>query len=378
MCCDDAYLVTPRVSALAGCNILVSEPGYREVEEEPIEEEPLEEPKQEGRPGPAESGDSCKSKVKPKRGPTYLCLIIEMCSFGKANFLRHVVNSNGIHVDPSKIEAMENWKAPKTPSEILPALRKSCWLLRMRQSRKRTRQQKCCVAWISKWKRGKMEVIVDRLTKSAYFLTIREDYKSEKLSRLYINEIVVRHGVPMSIISDCDGRFTSQFYQTFKKALGTRLDMSMAYHPQMDGPIEPTNQTLKDMLRACVIDFGGSWDTHLPLAEFSYNNSYHSSVRCAPFKALYGKKCRLKAARDCQNSYVGNRRKQLGFKVGDKVMLEVLSWKGVKFLADANLHVPIEEIKVDKTLHFVKESVEIIDREIKSLKHSRILIVKVH
>ncbi|GJV06182.1 hypothetical protein Tco_1343838 [Tanacetum coccineum] len=204
-------------------------------------------------------------------------------------------------------------------------------------------------------------VIVDRLTKSAYFLTIREDYKSEKLSRLYINEIVVRHGVHMSIISDCDGRFTSQFYQTFKKALGMRLDMSMAYHPQMDGPIEPTNQTLKDMLRACVIDFGGSWDTHLPLAEFSYNNSYHSSVRCAPFKALYGKKCRslvlwaeigeswligpelvqettdkvilikerLKSARDCQNSYVGNRRKQLGFKVGDKVMLEVLSWKGV-------------------------------------------------
>ncbi|GJS13070.1 putative reverse transcriptase domain-containing protein [Tanacetum coccineum] len=186
--------------------------------------------------------------------------------------------------------------------------------------------------------------------------------------------------------------------------------MSMAYHPQTDGPSERTNQTLEDMLRGCVIDFGGSWDTHLPLAEFSYNNSYHSSVRCAPFEALYGRKCRspvlwaeigenrlvgpelvqettdkvilikerLKAVRDCQNSYVGNRRKQLGFEVGDKVILEVSSWKGVKYLADANLHVPVEEIKVDKTLHFVEEPVEIIDREVKSLKRSRVRIVKVH
>ncbi|GJT19586.1 putative reverse transcriptase domain-containing protein [Tanacetum coccineum] len=81
-------------------------------------------------------------------------------------------------------------------------------------------------------------------------------------------------------------------WETLKKALVTRLDMSMTYHPQTDGPSERTNQTLEDMLRACVIDFGGSWDTHLPLAEFSYNNSYHSSVRCAPFEALYGKKCR--------------------------------------------------------------------------------------
>ncbi|GJV74229.1 putative reverse transcriptase domain-containing protein [Tanacetum coccineum] len=186
--------------------------------------------------------------------------------------------------------------------------------------------------------------------------------------------------------------------------------MSSAYHPQMDGPSERINQTLEDMLRGCVIDFGGSWDTHLPLADFSYKNSYHSSVRCAPFEALYGRKCRslvlwakiresrligpefvqetndkvilikerLKAVKDCQNSYVGNRRKQLGFEVGDKVILEVSSWKGVKYLADAKLHVHVEEIKVDKTLHFAEEPVEIINHEVKSLKHSRISIVKVH
>ncbi|GKC02897.1 putative reverse transcriptase domain-containing protein [Tanacetum coccineum] len=107
----------------------------------------------------------------------------------------------------------------------------------------------------------------------------------------YIDEIVARHGVPMSIISDRNGRFTSRCWQTVQQALGTRLDMSTAYHPQTDGQSERTIQTLEDMLRACVIDFGGSWDVHLPLAEFSYNNSYHSSIRCALFEALYGRKC---------------------------------------------------------------------------------------
>ncbi|GJT40460.1 putative reverse transcriptase domain-containing protein [Tanacetum coccineum] len=139
-------------------------------------------------------------------------------------------------------------------------------------------------------------VIVDRLTKSAHFLAVREDFKTEKLARLYINEIVARHGVPVSIISDRDSYFTSRFWQSLQKALGTRLDLSTAYHPETDGQSERTIQTLEDMLRACAIDFGGNWDTHLPLVEFSYNNSYHSSVKCAPFEALYGRKCRTPIA----------------------------------------------------------------------------------
>ncbi|GJQ92512.1 reverse transcriptase domain-containing protein [Tanacetum coccineum] len=301
-------------------------------------------------------------------------------------------------------------------------------------------------------------VIVDRLTKSAHFLAIREDYSTEKLAKIYVDEIVVRHGVPVPIISDRDRRFTSHCWQTVQKALGTRLDMSTAYHPQTDGQSERTIQTLEDMLRACVIDFSGSWDVHLPLAEFSYNNSYHSSIRCAPFEALYGRKCRspvlwaeigessligpeliqettdkvvlikekLKAARDRQKSYADNRRKPLEFEVGDRVMLKVSPWKGVirfgkkgklapryvgpfeilerigpvayrlrlpeelsgihdtfhvsnlkKCLADASLHVPLDEIKVDKTLRFVEEPVEILDREVKSLKRSKIALVKV-
>ncbi|GKE66435.1 putative reverse transcriptase domain-containing protein, partial [Tanacetum coccineum] len=117
-------------------------------------------------------------------------------------------------------------------------------------------------------------VIVDRLTKSAHFLPMREDDSMEKLMRHYLKEIVSRHGVAVSIISDRDGRFTSHFWQSLQKALGTQLDMSTSYRPQTDGQSERTIQTLKDMLRACVLDFGKSWDRHLPLVEFSYNNNY--------------------------------------------------------------------------------------------------------
>ncbi|GJZ50902.1 putative reverse transcriptase domain-containing protein [Tanacetum coccineum] len=128
------------------------------------------------------------------------------------------------------------------------------------------------------------------IVSAAHFLPMLEDYKMERLARLYLNEIVNRHGVPISIISDRDSRFTSRLWQSMQEALGTRLDISMAYHPQTDGQSEHTIQTLEDMLRACVLNFRGSWNVHLPLVEFSYNNSYHFSVRCAPFEALYGRK----------------------------------------------------------------------------------------
>ncbi|GJX73563.1 putative reverse transcriptase domain-containing protein [Tanacetum coccineum] len=124
-------------------------------------------------------------------------------------------------------------------------------------------------------------VIVDRLQRVAHFLPMRKDYKMDRLARLYLNEIVARHGVPILIISDRDSRFTSRFWQSMQEALGTRLDMSTAYHPQTDSQSERTIQTLEDMLRACVLDFEGSWDVHLLFVEFSYNNSFHSSVRCA-------------------------------------------------------------------------------------------------
>ncbi|GJZ80474.1 putative reverse transcriptase domain-containing protein [Tanacetum coccineum] len=135
-------------------------------------------------------------------------------------------------------------------------------------------------------------VIIDRLTKFAHFLPMRETDPMDKLARLYLKKVVTRHGIPVSIICDRDPRFTSNFWRLFQKAMGTRLDMSTAYHSETDGQSERTIQTLEDMLRACVIGFGNGWEGHLSLIEFSYNNSYHASIKAAPFEALYGRKCR--------------------------------------------------------------------------------------
>ncbi|KAL4565786.1 hypothetical protein LXL04_029892 [Taraxacum kok-saghyz] len=137
---------------------------------------------------------------------------------------------------------------------------------------------------------------------------INETDKMEKLTRTYLKEVVRLHGVPLSIVSDRDSRFTSRFWQSLQKSLGTRLDMSTAYHPQTDGQSKRTIQTLENMLRACVIDLRSSWDTHLPLIEFSYNNSYHTTIKAAPFEALYGRKTRRgsKAAETSDKNYVAS------------------------------------------------------------------------
>ncbi|GJZ94509.1 putative reverse transcriptase domain-containing protein [Tanacetum coccineum] len=204
------------------------------------------------------------------------------------------------------------------------------------------------------------------------------------------------------VIVDRLTKFTSNFWRAFQKALGTRLDMSTAYHPQTDGQSERTIQILEDMLRACVIDFGNGWDRHLPLIEFSYNNSYHTSIKAATFEALYETteniiqiKSRIQATRDRQKSYADVRRKPLEFQVGDRVMLKVSPWKGVihfgkrgklnlsyigpfkKCLSDEPLAIPLDEIHIDDKLHFIEEPMEIMDHEVKRLKKIRIPIIKV-
>ena len=135
-------------------------------------------------------------------------------------------------------------------------------------------------------------VVVDRLTKSAHFLPVRTDYSLDKLAELYIKEIVRLHGIPISIISDQDPRFTSRFWGKLQEALGTRLNFSTAFHPQTDGQSERVIQILEDMIRSCVIDYEGSWDRHIPLVEFVYNNSFQSSIGMTPYEELYGRKCR--------------------------------------------------------------------------------------
>ncbi|GKC19040.1 putative reverse transcriptase domain-containing protein [Tanacetum coccineum] len=213
----------------------------------------------------------------------------------------------------------------------------------------------------------------------------------------------------------------------WKPLQGTQLDMSMAYHIETDGQSERTIQTLEDMLRACVVDFGKGWEKHLPLVEFSYNNNYHASIKAAPFEALYVQiRQRLQAAGDQQRSYTNVRRKPLEFQVGDRVMLKVSPRKGVirfgkrgklnlryigpfkilkrvdpvayklelpeelrnvhntfhvfnlkKCLSDESLVIPMKELRLNDKLNFVEEPVEIMDREVKKLRQSRIPIIKI-
>nr|GEX81586.1 putative reverse transcriptase domain-containing protein [Tanacetum cinerariifolium] len=190
---------------------------------------------------------------------------------------------------------------------------------------------------------------------------MRETDPMDKLARMYLKEVVMGHGIPASIIYDRDPRFTSNFWRSLQNALDTNLDISTTYHPQTDGQSERTIQTLEDMLHACAIDFGKGWVSHFPLVEFSYNNSYHASIKAAPFEALYGRKCRspicwtefretqilgpkliqettekivqikqrMQAAHDRQKSYADLKRKPMEFQVRDKVMLKVSPWKGV-------------------------------------------------
>ena len=205
-------------------------------------------------------------------------------------------------------------------------------------------------------------VVVDRLTKSAHFLPVNTIHRAKKYAELYINCILCLHGVPKTIISDRGTQFVAHFWEQLHASLGTHLIRSSAYHPQTDGQTERINQILEDMLRACVLAYPQKWDQCLPLAEFSYNNSYQESIKMAPFEALYGRRCRtplnwseagertifgpdmvqeaeeqvrliqenLKIAQSRQKSYADKRTDPLVFKVGDHVYLKVSPWKGVQ------------------------------------------------
>jgi hypothetical protein len=205
-------------------------------------------------------------------------------------------------------------------------------------------------------------VIVDRLTKVAHFIPVKTTYLGAQLVELYISRIVCLHGVPKKIVSDRGTQFTSRFWKTLHESMDNKLNFSSAYHPQMDGQTERTNQLLEDMLRACALKHGRSWDKSLPYAEFSYNNSYQASLKMAPFETLYGRKCRtllywnqaretqvfgpeilqeaekqvqiirenLKTAQSRQKSYADNRRRELTFEVGDFVYLKVSPMRGMK------------------------------------------------
>ncbi|GJW01669.1 putative reverse transcriptase domain-containing protein [Tanacetum coccineum] len=377
----------------------------------------------------------------------------------------------------SKIESIKDWTSPKSPTEIRQFLGLAGYYRRfiegfskIAKPMTKLTQKKVKFEWGDK-QEAAFQLLKQKLC-SAPILALPKGIETsshhcerskktdplDKLARLYLKEVVTRHGIPVSIICDRDPRFASNFWRSLQNALGTNLDMSTAYHPQTDGQSERTIQTLEDMLCACAIDFGKGWVNHLPLVEFSYNNSYHASIKAAPFEALYGRKCRspicwtevgeaqilgpeliqettekiiqikqrMQAARDRQKSYADLKRKPMEFQVGDKVMLKVSPWKGVvrfgkrgklnpryvgpfkviervgevayklelpeelsrvhntfhvsnlkKCHADEPLAVPLDGLHLDDKLHFVEEPLEIVGREVKRLKRSRIPLVKV-
>ncbi|KAL0534251.1 hypothetical protein IC582_028540 [Cucumis melo] len=301
-------------------------------------------------------------------------------------------------------------------------------------------------------------VVVDRLTKSAHFVPGKSTYTASKWAQLYMSEIVRLHGVPVSIVSDRDARFTSKFWKGLQTAMGTRLDFSTAFHPQTDGQTERLNQVLEDMLRACALEFPGSWDSHLHLMEFAYNNSYQATIGMAPFEALYGKCCRspvcwgevgeqrlmgpelvqstneaiqkirsrMHTAQSRQKCYADVRRKDLEFEVGDKVFLKVAPMRGVvrferrgklsprfvgpfeilerigpvayrlalppslstvhdvfhvsmlrKYVPDPSHVVDYEPLEIDENLSYTEQPVEVLAREVKTLRNKEIPLVKV-
>ncbi|GKA44889.1 putative reverse transcriptase domain-containing protein [Tanacetum coccineum] len=406
---------------------------------------------------PAVFMDLMNRVCRPYLDKFVIVLIDDILIYSKTqeeHFLGHVINGNGIHVDPSKIEAIKKWKAPRTLTQIRSFLGLAGYYRRFIENFSKIAKsltiltQKCKSSikdmilaaqkeavdesagfterfgwnfvlprsnmgtfegyW---WPRMKKDiamdfvtklprtssghdiiwVIVDHLTKSGHFLPMREDYKIERLARLYLNEIVSRHGVPISIISDRDSHFTSRFWQSMQEALGTRLDMSTAYHPQTDGQSECSIQTLEDMLRACFLDFEGSWDVHLLFiekcrslimwAEVGEGQLIGPELVQETTEKISQIKDRLKAARDRQKSYADKRRKPLEFSVGDYVLLKVsLSSnsvplrKGVVRFGKKGKLAPrfVRPFEI-----ICQEPVEILEREFKKLKRSRIAIVKV-
>ena len=184
----------------------------------------------------------------------------------------------------------------------------------------------------------------------------------DQYAELYVKEIVRLHGPPKSIVSDRDPKFTSKFWVSLQKAMGTKLKFSTAFHPQTDGQSERTIQILEDLLRACVMDFEGSWSKYLPLIEFSYNNSYQSTIGMAPYEMLYGRKCRspihwdetgerkylgpelvqrtneaidkikarMLASQSRQKSYADPKRRDVTFQAGEQVFLRVSPMKGIR------------------------------------------------
>nr|GEU45555.1 putative reverse transcriptase domain-containing protein [Tanacetum cinerariifolium] len=400
-------------------------------------------------------------------------------------FLSHLIDSQGLHVDPAKIEAVKNWASPTTPTEIrqflglagyyrrfikdISKIAKSLTILTQNNKKFvwgedqemafQTLKQKLCEAPILALPEGSDDFVVYCDASIQDALSRKKIIKSRQVKPLHVRSLIITihsnlpsqfleaqtealkeenmqaenlRGMEKAFEIRTDGtrciknrnrnsHFTSRLWQSLQNALGTQLDMSTTYHPDTDGQSERTIQTLEDMLRACAIDFGKGWEKYLPLVEYSYNDSYHASTKAAPFEALYSRKCRSPV---CW-AKVGDTQ-LTGPEAEDRVMLKISPRKGIihfgkrgklnpryigpfkilnriglvayklelpkelsnvhntfhvsninKCLSDESLIIPIKELKLDDKLNFVEEPIEIMDREIKQLRQSRIPIIKV-
>ncbi|GJY37604.1 putative reverse transcriptase domain-containing protein [Tanacetum coccineum] len=347
-----------------------------------------------------------------------LCAKFSKCKFWipKVQFLGHVIDSRGIHVDPSKIESIKDWDGD-------PPIFRSCWE-KKEENAFQLIKQKLCSAPILALPEGSEDFVVyyDASHKGLGAVLMQREkvipYASRQLKIHEKNYTTHDLELGSELVTLLWRLKIRDFARIPQKGLGTDLSISTAYHPETDGQSERTIQTLEDMLRACVINFGKGWVKHLPLAEFSYNNSYHTSIKVAPYEALYGQKCRspvcwakvgeaqltgleliqettkkivlikerIQATQDRQKSYADLKRKPMKFEVGDRVMLKVSPWKGVVRFGKREefvtmyepLVMPLEGIHVDDKLQFMEEPIEIMEWEIKRLKRSRIPLVKVH
>ncbi|GJZ07377.1 putative reverse transcriptase domain-containing protein [Tanacetum coccineum] len=293
----------------------------------------------------------------------------------KVQFLGHMIDSQGIHVDPTKIKSLKYWASPKSPMEIHQFLGLGGYyrifiegFSKIAKPMTKLTQKKVMFVWGDK-QEAAFQLLKQKLCSAPILALLKgsEDFIAycdasiKGLGTVLMQRDKTEAQKLKNIMNEDVGEVGYHVMRSLQKALGTNLDMSTAYHPQTDGQSERTIQTLEDMLRACAIDFGKGWVNHLPLVEFSYNNSYHASIKAAPFEALYGRKCRspvcwaevgevqltgpelvqettekiiqikqrMQVAHDRQKSYADLKRKPMEFQVGDNVMLKVSPWKGV-------------------------------------------------